>query len=354
MLKIKCIALRLRFSLLLIFLILGTLLPLSSFADSNSQLRKGKKFQLQLTYPAGESPKVFDNGWVFGARAILRPGTSKEKNISRKIRWSGTGKFQPKKGPESRPQFNKIGGNKIRLRVKHGGRFRTKVYRVKTVDSARYASVGSLVQGICNHPCESTTFFTSGTTIEGSPNVTAGGTPAARDGDTGVHGACCGSNTFYVDGGDPEVLINGKPAARIGERTVHCGGAGIGEIKSAQYETPTPSEEFGIYEVRAANTKFLIIDTEEDVAARKPCTFDGGGWDCTSDIEYSLLSGPYSSPAEAEQALCEGISDSQFWVLTKCKPRYLYSGDWYWGCESSISSAVNTFCKDKAPRDPRL
>lgn len=330
--------------------------PQSLVADVKTKARKPRRFQLELTYPAGESPKVFDDGWVFGARCIVNAGTSKEKDVTRKVRWSGTARFRPKRGAESRPKFRKKSGmNKIRLRVKYKGRVRTKIFKVETVHAApRYARVGSTAFNPRDaHGCPSEPHAVSGPIINGSTLVTVEGLPAARKGDNGVHAACCGPNTFIVAEGDPEVLIEGKPAARIGDKTDHCGGSGeIISVETLPTPTPLPNEEFGVFGVTAGSSEFLIVDTEDDVMIRKPCSFDGGGLDCTSNVEYVLLAGPFSSEAVAGQALCDGISDGQYWALTKCKRRYEYNGKWYWGCEPSVSEALNNFCAEKKVETP--
>jgi uncharacterized Zn-binding protein involved in type VI secretion len=47
-----------------------------------------------------------------------------------------------------------------------------------------------------------------------------------RIGDSGVHGSCCGSNSWIASGGSDSVFINGIPAVRLGDETTHCGGKG--------------------------------------------------------------------------------------------------------------------------------
>jgi uncharacterized Zn-binding protein involved in type VI secretion len=52
------------------------------------------------------------------------------------------------------------------------------------------------------------------------------GKPALRVGDTGVHAACCGPNTWTAIKGSATVLINNMPAHRMGDNDMHCGGPG--------------------------------------------------------------------------------------------------------------------------------
>jgi uncharacterized Zn-binding protein involved in type VI secretion len=66
--------------------------------------------------------------------------------------------------------------------------------------------------------------------VQGSKDVDINGRPATYVGCRGIHGVCCGPNTFAIAEGAPSVFINGYPAARIGDRTAHCGGSG--EIKT--------------------------------------------------------------------------------------------------------------------------
>ena len=71
----------------------------------------------------------------------------------------------------------------------------------------------------CPHPC-------IGPAIVGSPDVNVNGRPALRVGDTGIHMACCGPNTWTAQTGSSTVLINGQPAHRVGDHDLHCGGMG--------------------------------------------------------------------------------------------------------------------------------
>jgi len=183
---------------------------------------------LELTYPAGVSPKVFTTGWVFGARCLINPGTVDEKDISDQVKWTGDAVFYPSTGSISRPVFKKTGVNNIILRVTHGQQTTQKQYAVTTVSPLGYARVGDIAHCSADaHGCPRCPHVVEGPIINGSPDVFLNGLPAARAGDKGIHTAtCCGPNTFEIITGDPEVLINGKPAARIGDKTKHCGGSG--------------------------------------------------------------------------------------------------------------------------------
>ena len=71
----------------------------------------------------------------------------------------------------------------------------------------------------CPHPA-------SGPAISGSPNVNINSRAALRVADSGVHAACCGTNSWTATTGARTVFINGKSAHRLGDQTQHCGGLG--------------------------------------------------------------------------------------------------------------------------------
>jgi uncharacterized Zn-binding protein involved in type VI secretion len=185
---------------------------------------------LELTYPAGKSPKVFTTGWVFGAIAMINAGKKDQKDISDTVQWSGSGSFSPATGRISHPSFSSEGGNTINLSVKVGDKTLRQEYQVVTVSSATYASVSAVA--VCNgdaHGCSMCPHEVQGLVNQGSPNVLVRGKPAARVGDTGTHFlTCCGPNTFEIVTGDPLVLIDGKQAAMVKlSKTRHCGGTGV-------------------------------------------------------------------------------------------------------------------------------
>jgi len=180
------------------------------------------KVKLAIVYPAGRSPKVFTDGWVFGARC-----TNDGADISDTVKWSGTGTFHPDMGPISRPVFNSEGPNTIKLSVNVGGKTIDKTVYVSAVSPGSYAGVGSLAHCDADaHGCPACPHPTTGPITTGSPNVLANGKPAARVGDRGVHAACCGPNSYEIASGDPDVQINGRSAAKLGSTTRHCGGTG--------------------------------------------------------------------------------------------------------------------------------
>lgn len=181
---------------------------------------------LELTYPVGKSPRVFTEGWVFGARCIVNPG-SDERDISGTVRWSGSATFNPSVGAVSRPDFHGPGENNIILTVDVGDETIEKKFQVIAIRPTTYASIADISHCQSDaHGCPACPHAVAGPIITGSRNVTINGKPAARVGDTGVASACCGPNTFTIKEGDPTVLIDGQPAARIGDATAHCGGTG--------------------------------------------------------------------------------------------------------------------------------
>lgn len=178
---------------------------------------------LSLTYPAGKSPKVFQKGWVFGAKCVV-DGV----DYSDQVEWTGTATFSPAKGSKSRPAFNSVGANRITLKVKVKGKLITKTYTIQTVSTVGFARQGDLA--LCPadaHGSPADPLPVIGPIIQGSPNVYIDGKPAARVGDAGVHAACAGPNTYTITGKSQyDVIINGRTAARIGDETRHCGGSG--------------------------------------------------------------------------------------------------------------------------------
>jgi uncharacterized Zn-binding protein involved in type VI secretion len=183
---------------------------------------------LELTYPAGKSPKVFTKGWVFGASCIVNPRTMSQADWSRDVRWKGTGAFTPDRGPLSRPVFNKPGTNLITLYVEKDGKILCeKTYTVEAVDPQGYAKVTSVAHcPVYALGCPACPHDVKGPIMSGSPNVFIDGLPAARVGDYGNHAGGCGSTYFEIITGDPNVLIDGKPAARVNDQTRHSGGMG--------------------------------------------------------------------------------------------------------------------------------
>lgn len=183
---------------------------------------------LEMTYPVGESPCIFTEGWVFGAKCVVRAdGVSMD--VSGRVEWSGSGSFAPAQGGRSSPSFARDGPQTITLGIRLGNLATNVTYTVQTLDPWKewYASVGSNAHCPADaHDCPAAPHPTVGPIISGSPLVLIHGRPAARVGDVGVHAACCGPNTFIIMEGDPRVLIDGRPAARRGSATRHCGGLG--------------------------------------------------------------------------------------------------------------------------------
>jgi uncharacterized Zn-binding protein involved in type VI secretion len=76
------------------------------------------------------------------------------------------------------------------------------------------------------HGCVACPHVVVGPAITGSQDVSINHRPALRQGDQGLHAACCGPNTWQADSGSGTVFINGRPAVRVGDRSHHCGGMG--------------------------------------------------------------------------------------------------------------------------------
>ena len=207
----------------LVGLIVIALCPIVVTADAEPVV------SLEFTYPVGESPSIFQEGWMFGAKCIVNPGQADEKDISDSVNWSGTGLFKPAKGKITYTYFPKPGKNTIKITATVEGKAYTKEINTNVVNMLRtkYATVSSIAEcPACAHGCPACPHPVKGPITAGSPTVLLGGQPAARKGDPGIHSACCGANSYEIVEGDPNVLIDGRPAARVGDKTKHCGGAG--------------------------------------------------------------------------------------------------------------------------------
>jgi uncharacterized Zn-binding protein involved in type VI secretion len=76
------------------------------------------------------------------------------------------------------------------------------------------------------HGCPACPHGAVGPAISGSPDVFINKKPAVRVGDSGIHAACCGPNTWTAAKGSGTVNINNKAAHRLGDADTHCGGSG--------------------------------------------------------------------------------------------------------------------------------
>ena len=181
--------------------------------------------EIELLHPAGKSPKVFTQGWLFGARCIRAKGTKDEKDLSAEVVWGGTATFAPPKGTPVRPTFAYAGANELTLTCDG----KKKTFPVTTIRTTGFARLGDFAKAPADaHMCPACPHPVSGPIFLGSPTVTVDGLPAARQGDYGMHAACCGPNVYRITGGNRSgVLIDGVPAAEIGTATTHCGGGGV-------------------------------------------------------------------------------------------------------------------------------
>src|ERR1700729_813195 len=76
------------------------------------------------------------------------------------------------------------------------------------------------------HGCPACPHPPVGPAISGAANVLTNDRPALRVNDSGIHAACCGSNTWKALNGSPTVFINNRAAMRATDPTQHCGGVG--------------------------------------------------------------------------------------------------------------------------------
>lgn len=205
--------------------------------EDDDEDEKRRVVSLELTYPAGQSPFVFQYGWIFGARCIVE-GPDGQQDFSDQVRWGGSAKFTPPVGRTSRPAFicpegdplshDQRSNGSINLSVDVDGERTEKQFQVGVISPMGYARVGHKARAPSDaHGCPACPHTTVGPITAGSPTVLIDGIPAARVGDPGVHAACCASNTYTIVGGDPSVLIDGRAAAKLGSATKHCGGMGV-------------------------------------------------------------------------------------------------------------------------------
>lgn len=194
---------------------------LNSLSNKNEDKDKEKN-SIEITYPAGKSSTIFQTGWVFGAKCI-----AEGVDVSEKVHWSGSGTFSPEVGMRSRPSFSGEGQNTVTVSYKDGKTSLSKTITVNAISTAGYAKMGDLAKCPADsHGCPACPHVTVGPIISGSPLILIDGKPAARQGDAGVHAACCDGNHYKISGATGEVIIGGRRAAKIGDATTHCGGSG--------------------------------------------------------------------------------------------------------------------------------
>lgn len=208
--------------------------------------------RVEFTYPAGESPRVFTDGWVLGAKATLSLPDGKVLDLSDTVAWTGEATFSPPKGSRTRPAFNLAsrldeGPRKVTIAVEYQGERATASLVFETVNPRRgYARVGDQVFGIVSHGDPGSPWSPTGGIVSGSPTVLIGDLPAARVADIGWLAPTTGAGVFEIREGDSEVLIDGQPAARKRDGVIlDCtpsysddkGCGGMGNIVSVASET---------------------------------------------------------------------------------------------------------------------
>jgi uncharacterized Zn-binding protein involved in type VI secretion len=207
---------------------LSALLFVSPAVFAQDEPANETKVFLELTYPAGRSPAVFTEGWVFGARcSYIRQSDSASVDCSDDVTWSGSGSFLPETGRTSRPRFEFPGSNNITLSLVIDGVRQQKNYPVQAVSPSGYAKLGDTIQCLqAMATANLDPLVMSGIIISGSTNVTIAGLPAAREGDAGMVPSA-GSSDAMIESGDHNVLIDGRPAARSGDRVRCAFGNGV-------------------------------------------------------------------------------------------------------------------------------
>jgi uncharacterized Zn-binding protein involved in type VI secretion len=274
-----------------------TILLVAAFAITAAAA--ADKVQIDLTYPNGPSPKVFTVGWTFGAKAVLDPGTPQAKDISSQVKWSGSGIFSPKTGAVSHPSFSKAGKQTIVISVTVDKKVYKREFTIETV-IPKHATVGD--QGLCSadsHGCPACPHVVIGPIKTGNPKVKINGKPVACVGDTGIHRACCGPNTFRIVSGDPDVKVDGKCVAKHGDKTQHCGGVGIVVDKSLVLST----KYSGSFSGGASGKASFTVDAGKVVG-----TFTGGHASEGGGVVNVELKGTYNAASGEASGTMSGTA----------------------------------------------
>jgi uncharacterized Zn-binding protein involved in type VI secretion len=179
------------------------------------------------------------------------------------------------------------------------------------------------------HGCPACPHPALGPAIQGSPNVNVNGRPALRVDDRGLHGACCGPNTWTAQAGSRTVFINGKPAHRMNDAVRHCGGmgklvegspnvivgdsgdasraaAGGGAGSSASTAAPTPQAQAKAAMLRDAASDGTPFSEECPGCADGSCDSDGPeASPATKDEPAQVKAAMLQAAAERGTPLCE-------------------------------------------------
>lgn len=96
---------------------------------------------------------------------------------------------------------------------------------------------------------------------------------------------------------------------------------GTGQVKVIQY----------FVFVLTNSSNGLYVGSEDSIKGRTRCSFVGGGIGCkpTDVITYRKLAGPFATQAEAQQALCDNITESRHFPLGIGLKGKWQGGTWY-------------------------
>ena len=185
--------------------------------------------RVEFTYPAGESPRIFTDGWLLGAKATVSLPDGTVLDISDAVVWTGDAAFTPANGSLTRPGFNRAsrmdeGPREVTITAEYQGKRATASRTFETVNPRRdYARVDDKVSGSVSHGDPGSPWGVTGQIVSGSPTVLIGDIPAARVADVGWLAPTSGAGVFEIGEGDPGVLIDGRPAARNRDKvTLDC------------------------------------------------------------------------------------------------------------------------------------
>lgn len=103
---------------------------------------------------------------------------------------------------------------------------------------------------------------------------------------------------------------------------------------------------YSVYNINAGPN--LFVGAHQSLEGRTPYSFKNGGLDNSSQVTYSILSGPYSSLSSAQKALCANIKKAYWSFSANCTSRYYWKNNttWHAGCEPSVQTAINQYCPE--------
>ncbi|MDC0359069.1 hypothetical protein OAO01_09655, partial [Oligoflexia bacterium] len=104
---------------------------------------------------------------------------------------------------------------------------------------------------------------------------------------------------------------------------------------------PVPASNVYVFGVDAGPN--IYIGEEDKLKNRSKGSFANGG--LSSDkVTYGKLSSSFSTLPSAQKAFCGMVQEKIYYNSPNCSKRFKINGKWYFGCESSVQSAVSNYC----------